>query len=429
MIPLSTRMRPRKLDDFLGQKHFFYKGSLLYNSILRGNFGTAIFFGPSGTGKTTLARLIAAQMQDNFVEINASTTGTKELKEVLTRADSQFHGLLAKSTCLYIDEFHRWNKLQQDALLKYLEEGSIRLIGSTTENPFFSINNAILSRVGHIYEFKRLSKEDIVEILQRTLAEETYGLGKLHLPVEEGALSLLAELANGDARVAVDMLGFIAENRSEGSGITRALISEAMQRKIDYYDRGDDRYDLLSALQKSVRGSDPDAAVHYLARLIDGGADVQTVGRRLLVMASEDIGMAYPQAIVVTTACVRAALMTGYPEAVIHLAEATVLLASSPKSNRSYMAYEKALHDIKHSKVDGVPAHLRDSHYSGAKKLNRGNGYLYPHAYGGYVRQQYLPDNLYYAGVKYYEPSTNGQEAAFKKFLEELERKYADHQS
>lgn len=415
-------MRPDRLEDFVGQEHFMYEGSLFYNSIKNKTFDSAIFFGPSGTGKTTLARIIAKEMDGNFHEINASTTGTKELKELIDGAKLSFYGLENRTTYVYIDEFHRWNKLQQDSLLKALEEGVIKFIGSTTENPYFSVNNAIISRVRNIYEFKRLSQANIVAIIKRALTDKQIGFGNLNVKYDEEAVSILADLANGDARVALDTIGFIVDNLSDGQTIDSKIVAEAMQRKIGFYDKGDDRYNLLSALQKSVRGSDPDAAVHYLARLLDGGADIRMIGRRLLVMASEDVGMAYPSAISIVTACVQAAEMVGMPEAVINLSQAVVLMAAAPKSNAAYMALEAAMNDIKTKKIDDVPPHLKDAHYSGAQKLGYGQGYKYPHAFGGYVKQQYLPDNLYKEGVKYYKPTENGSEASFKRYLESLEK-------
>lgn len=424
MIPLSTRMRPDCLEDFQGQEHFMYKGSLLYHSIKNKTFESAIFFGPSGTGKTTLARIIAREMDSDFTEINASTTGTKELKELIDNAKLRFYGLENRTTYVYIDEFHRWNKLQQDSLLKALEEGVIKFIGSTTENPYFSINNAVLSRVRNIYQFQRLSSKNIKNLLLRALRDREKGFGNLNIAYDEEALDILADLANGDGRVSLDTLGFIVENLNLEQKITKEMVAEAMQRKIGFYDKGDDRYNLLSALQKSIRGSDPDAAIHYFARLVDGGADIQMIGRRLMVIASEDIGMAYPSAISIVTSCVQAALMVGYPEAVINLSQAVILLASSPKSNAAHMAYERALSDIRTKKIDEVPLHLKDAHYEGAKKMGIGADYKYPHAYGGYVAQQYLPDNLYREGVRYYEPTSNGSEGSFKKFLEGLEEKY-----
>ena len=422
MIPLSTRMRPSKLEDFVGQEHFMYPGSLFYNSIKNKTFDSAIFFGPSGTGKTTLARIIAREMDGKFYEINASTTGTKELKELIERAQDSFYGLENKTTYVYIDEFHRWNKLQQDSLLKALEEGVIKFIGSTTENPYFAVNNAIISRVRNIDEFKRLTPDNLITIIKRALTDREKGFGNLDIKYDEEALRTLAELSNGDARVALDAVGFMVDNLNEGQAIDNKIVSEAMQRKIGFYDKGDDRYNLLSALQKSIRGSDPDAAIHYFARLIDGGADIQMIGRRLLVIASEDVGMAYPSAISIVTACVQASLMVGLPEAAINLSQAVILLASAPKSNASYMAYNSAMEDLHSRQIDDVPLHLKSSNYSGAAKLGYGQNYKYPHAYGGYVKQQYLPDNLYREGVKYYKPTENGSEASFKKYLEGLEK-------
>lgn len=423
MIPLSTRMRPQTIEEFQGQEHFLYPGSLFYNSIKNKTFDSAIFFGPPGCGKTTLARIIAREMDGNFCEINASVTGTKELKELIQRAKDSFYGFEKKATYVYIDEFHRWNKLQQDSLLKALEEGVIKFIGSTTENPYFAVNNAIISRVRNIYEFKRLSMDSLIKIIENAINDRDRGVGAINIKWDQEAIAMMAEFSGGDARIALDTVGFIADNLQEDKLVTQSVVKEAMQRKTIFYDNEDDKYNLLSALQKSVRGSDPDAAVHYLARLINGGADIQMIGRRLLVMASEDVGMAYPSAVSIVTACVQAALMVGLPEAVVNLSHAVVLMAASPKSNAAYKAYIDAMTDINNMQIDDVPDHLKDAHYEGAQKMGLGKEYKYPHDYGGYVKQQYLPDNLYEEGVKYYKPTDNGSEITFKKFLESLDKK------
>lgn len=422
MIPLSTRMRPEKLEDFFGQKHFMYPGSLLFNAVKNKSIESAIFFGPSGTGKTTLARIIAGEMDSDFYELNASVSGIKDLKEIIEKVENPFFGMEKKTAYVYIDEIHRWSKLQQDSLLKVIEEGTIRVICSTTENPYFSLNNAILSRVRAIYEFKPLDTDSLIGIMENAIKDDVRGLGRLGVKADRKILAFIADYSKGDARMSLDTLGFICENIPVGSEITSEIVGEALQTPMQFYDKSEDKYNLLSALQKSIRGSDPDAAVHYLARLIDGGADVNLIGRRLMVIASEDVGMAYPMAISIVTSCVQAAQMVGLPEARINLSQAVILMSSCPKSNSGIAAIDAALSDLKTKRIDDVPLHLKDSHYAGAAKRGIGIDYKYPHAYGGYVDQQYLPDNLYNEGVQYYKPGNNGKEGAFRKYLESLEQ-------
>ena len=417
MIPLSTKMRPRNLDEFVGQTHFLQKGSLLYNSIKKKTFNSAIFFGPSGTGKTSLARIIAKEMDGEFQEINASTTGIKELKEVIEKSRRRATGLEKKITYLYVDEFHRWNKLQQDSLLKALEDGVIKFIGSTTENPYFAINNAIISRVRSIYEFKHLKEKDLIKLLKRTIESKDNGFGNLEISIEAGALEMLAELSTGDARIALDTLGFIIENLRKGGTLDRQIVGEALQRKTTFFDKEEDKYNLLSAFQKSIRGSDPDAAIYYLARMIVGGMDEKTIGRRLLVMASEDIGLAYPDAITIVKSCVDAAFVVGFPEARINLAQAVITLSSCPKSNAVINAIDEAMADANTKNIKDIPDHLKDTHYKGAKDRGHGKGYQYPHDFGGYVTQQYLPDDLHDKARVYYRPTNNGKEQVFKNYL------------
>ena len=410
MIPLSTRMRPDKLQDFVGQEHFLYPGSLLYNAIKNKTFDSAIFHGPSGTGKTTLARIIANEMDSSFTEINASTTGTKELKELIEGARLRFFGLEKRTTYVYIDEFHRWNKLQQDSLLKALEDGVLKFIGSTTENPYFAINNAVLSRVRNVYEFKRLEAPQIKKMLLRALTDTEKGFGNLHIQYDEEALDILADLAGGDGRVSLDTLGFIVDNLDLSKKITKEMVAEAMQRKIGFYSKGDDRYNLLSALQKSIRGSDPDAAIHYFARLVDGGADIQMIGRRLLVIASEDIGMADSRALEIAVAGYQACHFLGYPECDVHLTHVVTYLSLSVKSNALDKAYNKAKKDALETLSLPVPLHLRNAPTKLMKDLDYGKGYQYAHDYEDKITTMTcLPEEL--LDRVYYEPTQQGVEA------------------
>jgi len=423
MQTLAIRMRPKTLEGFFGQNHIINKGSLLYKSIKNRTFHSAIFYGATGTGKTTLARIIAKEMDAEFYELNATVSGTKELKEIIETAQKLFGTLGSKLTYLYVDECHRWNKSQQDALLKALEEGIIRFIGSTTENPYFSMNKAVLSRIRAIYEFKKLSNSEMLHIMKKSLEDSLNGLGSHDVTISDQNLNCISELCDGDARIALNTLDFIVGLIGKGEEITKELIEEAMQQRITYYDREEDKYNLLSALQKSIRGSDPDAAIHYLARLLEGGVDINTIGRRLLVMASEDIGMASPNAINIVTSSIQAAQMVGLPEARIILTQSVIYLACSPKSNACILAIDDAINDIKTKKIDDPPHHIMDAHYGGAKKRGHGVGYKYPHEYGGYVEQQYLPDNLYRQGRLYYNPTANGKEKNIKETLDRLRAK------
>ncbi len=423
MIPLSTRMRPGLLKDFVGQEHFLSESSPVYNSIKSGSFKSAIFFGPPGTGKTTLARIIANEVNAKFVELNASAEGIKELKKLVLDDEESIFSVKPDRTYVFIDEFHRWNKLQQDVLLKALEEGTINLICSTTENPFFSINNAIISRIGNIYEFKRLSCDDLTKLLHRALGDEEKGLGRRRIIISDEIIEYIASISNGDARIALDNLQFVADNFPPDKEILIEDVAAAFQKNPYFFNRDEDYYNLVSALQKSIRGSDPDAAIFYLASLMVGGTDIRVIGRRLLVMAAEDISMAYPNAISIVNSCVDAALMCGYPEAMIPLAHAAIFLASCPKSNSAYAALNRAISDINSGKNMEVPQHLKDSHYKGAAELNRGKNYYNPHDFGGYVKQQYLPDVLHDQNKKYYFPSSNGQESKFASYLSSLNAK------
>ena len=418
---MADRIRPQHLDEVVGQKHIIGKGKLLTNIIGGGDIPNMIFFGPSGTGKTTVANICARVSGKTFYKLNATNASTKDIKDIASRLDSFENrgGVL-----LYLDEIQNFNKKQQQSLLEYIENGQITLVASTTENPYFYVYSAILSRCT-VVEFKMVEDEDVrravergIEILRGDYPDKT-------IEFSEDAILHLAGSAFGDVRKALNGVELCVKTRLYQDGdhlkIDLQTAQDATQKAGFFFDKdGDSHYDVVSAFQKSIRGSDPDAAIHYLARLLEGG-DLPSACRRLLVTAAEDIGLAYPQAISITKACVDAALQLGLPEARIPLADAVIMLACLPKSNAGMMAIDAAMQDIAAGNAGRVPAHLQDAHYSGAKKLGRGLTYQYPHAFPHhYVKQQYLPDNL--QGKQYYKPGNNKMEDGFQKYLDMLKQ-------
>lgn len=402
--PLAYRMCPRTLEEYVGQGHILGPGKLLRRAIEADRVASIILYGPPGTGKTALARVIAHKTRASFTWLNAATAGLEELRGVIKRARAD----RAKGirTILFLDEIHRFNKLQQDALLPDVEEGTLTLIAATVENPFFYVNSALLSR-SQVFELKPLGRQEILSLLRAALADRERGLGSLDVSVEEDALEHLARMADGDARKALSALEIaVLTTAPDDKGrmvITRQVAEESIQKKAVLYDRkGDQHYDTISAFIKSMRGSDPDAALYYLAKMIYAGEDPRFIARRILICASEDVGNKDPMALVVATSALRAVEFVGMPEARIPLAQATIYVAKAPKSNASFMALEAALKDIREEETMEVPDHLKDSHYPGAKKLGRGEGYKYPHNYpGGVVEQEYLKKKKkYYKGEK-----------------------------
>ncbi len=416
MTPLPDRIRPSSLDDVVGQQHLIGKGKLLRQLIEKNEIPNMIFYGPSGVGKTTVANIIAANTGKRLYRLNATTASVADIKGIVEDLDSF---LTINGVLLYLDEIQHFNKKQQQSLLEFIENGKITLIASTTENPYFYVYNAILSR-SIVFEFKPVTPEDIKRAINRAAGLLQQELN-CHIEIDEEALSHLAHSANGDVRRALNALDAIALAAPAGDiHITLDLAEQAAQKKSFRYDKdGDSHYDILSAFQKSIRGSDPDAAVHYLARLVSAD-DIQSICRRLLVIASEDIGLAYPQAISVVKSCVDAALQLGFPEARIPLAEAVIFLATAPKSNSAIMAIDKAMADISSRDTGTVPEHIKDTHYAGAEKLGRG-GYKYAHSFENHwVDQQYLPDNI--KDVKYYEFGDNKTEIAAKQYWDRIKK-------
>lgn len=410
--PLAVRMRPRTLDEFVGQVEIVGKGKLLRRAIEADQLSSVIFYGPPGTGKTTLAKVIANTTKAAFVQLNAVISGVADIKEVVKNAKDRL-GMYNQRTILFVDEIHRFNKAQQDALLPHVEDGTVILIGATTENPYFEVNPPLLSR-SRVFGFTSLPDEEIGKLVEYAVNDEERGLGRYQVSLEKQALEHIINVANGDARTALNAIELAVvttlPNEQGIREITLSVAEESIQKRAVRYDKsGDQHYDVISAFIKSLRGSDPDAALHWLARMIYAGEDPRFIARRLIVHAAEDVGLADPQALSVATAAAYALEYIGMPEARLPLAEAVIYIATAPKSNSVIKGIDKALSDIEHRKPGEVPVHLRDAHYKGASKLGHGKGYKYPHDYrGNYVEQQYLPDEL--LGVTYYEPTESGNE-------------------
>ena len=420
--PLASRLRPRTLDEVVGQQHIIGKDKLLYRAIKADKLGSVIFYGPPGTGKTTLAKVIANTTQADFKQINATVAGKKDMEEVVAEAKNNM-GMFGKRTILFVDEIHRFNKGQQDYLLPFVEDGTLTLIGATTENPYFEVNGALLSR-SRIFELKPLEKDDIKQLIYRAVTDSERGMGTYRVKIEEDAADFLADTANGDARAALNAveLGVLTTERSEDGliHIDLAAAQECIQKRAVRYDKdGDNHYDTISAFIKSMRGSDPDAAVYYLARMLYAGEDIKFIARRIMICASEDVGNADPQALNVAVSAALAAERIGLPEAQIILSQAASYVACAPKSNAAYVAIQNAMENVKTTRTMPVPVHLQDRHYKGAAKLGHGEGYKYAHDYPKhYVKQQYLPDGM--EGTVFYEPSDNGYEKQIKAHMKWL---------
>lgn len=422
--PLASRLRPSTLDEVVGQQHIIGKDKLLYRAIQADKLSSLIFYGPPGTGKTTLARVIANTTSAEFTQINATVAGKKDMEAVVQKA-KELYGMYQKRTILFIDEIHRFNKGQQDYLLPFVEDGTVILIGATTENPHFEVNGALLSR-SSIFELKPLSVEDIETLLIRAVNDEKKGMGSYRAKLEPEALHFLSDLAGGDARAALNALelGILTTERSEDGWIhiTLEVASECIQKRAVRYDKsGDNHYDTISAFIKSMRGSDPDAAVYYLAKMLYAGEDIKFIARRIMICASEDVGNADPRALTVAVSAAQAVERIGMPEAQIILAQAVLYVATAPKSNAAVNAISRAMENVGRIRTT-VPAHLQDAHYKGAKNLGHGTGYLYAHDYPEhYVRQQYLPDEI--QGTVFFETDGNGYEGKIKEWMEHLKNR------
>ena len=422
--PLASRMRPTTLDEVVGQKHIIGKDKLLYRAIKADKLGSVIFYGPPGTGKTTLAKVIANTTSARFEQINATVAGKKDMEEIVKNAKDSI-GMYGQKTILFVDEIHRFNKSQQDYLLPFVEDGTITLIGATTENPYFEVNNALLSR-SRIFELKPLEKQDIRELVMRAVYDTEKGMGTYGADITDEAADFLADVANGDARAALNAveLGILTTDKSDDGKIhiTIDVAAECIQKRVVRYDHdGDNHYDTISAFIKSMRGSDPDAAVYYLARMLYAGEDVNFIARRIMIGASVDVGNADPNALVVAVSAAQAVERIGMPESQIILSQAAAYVATAPKSNAAYMGIAKAMKTVADTRTMPVPAHLQDRHYKGAEKLGHGLGYKYAHDYPNhYVTQQYLPDGM--EGMRFYEPSENGYEKKIREHMEFIKR-------
>lgn len=420
--PLASRLRPTTLDEVVGQQHIIGKDRLLYRAILADKLSSIILYGPPGTGKTTLARVIAHTTSAEFTQMNATSAGKKDMEEVIAQAKNN-QGMYGKKTILFIDEIHRFHKGQQDYLLPFVEDGTIILIGATTENPYFEVNGALLSR-SVIFELKPLNQEDIKVLLLRAITDREKGMGAYDAILEEDALEFLSDVSNGDARAALTAieLGVLTTPRADDGHIhiTLDVAQECIQKRVVRYDKtGDNHYDTISAFIKSMRGSDPDASVYYLARMLYAGEDIKFIARRIMICAAEDVGNADPNALTVAVSAAQAVERIGMPEARIILAEAVTYVASAPKSNAAYGAIDQALAIVKDTKTAPIPPHLQDAHYNSSEKLGHGVGYKYAHAYPHhYVKQQYLPDGLEH--MKFYEPTENGYEKQIGSWLDFL---------
>ena len=422
--PLAARMRPRTLDEVVGQEHIIGRDKLLYRAIKADKVSSVIFYGPPGTGKTTLAKVIANTTSAEFTQINATVAGKKDMEEVVNKA-KQIYGMYQRKTILFVDEIHRFNKSQQDYLLPFVEDGTLILIGATTENPYFEVNSALISR-SSIFELKPLSKEDVEMLIMRAVIDTRKGMGSYHAKIDEDALHFLADLSGGDARLALNAveLGILTTSRSDDGWIhlTLDVVSECIQKRVVRYDKtGDNHYDTISAFIKSMRGSDPDAAVYYLAKMLYAGEDIKFIARRIMICASEDVENADPMALTVAVSAAQAAERIGMPEAQIILSQAVLYVATAPKSNSACNAISAAMDNVKRVKTT-VPPHLQDAHYKGSQNLGHGVGYRYAHDYPKhYVEQQYLPDEI--KGEVFYEPGDNGYEAKIKEHMRWLHEK------